>query len=106
MKSGLEYKYSVKTLQLANKVARKRLNPHWNFLADKRWGGRGGEMILQYTCSSWKGRWDEMRPEAIRLRLTLRWVLCAVNARDTVKKWSVLRLNCVWQSLLPLGVMQ
>lgn len=68
--------------------------------------GGWGEMILHYTCFLMGGGIrEEMRSEVTGLRLTLR-VLHAASARDTVKNWSVLRLSCVWQSLLPLGVMQ
>ena len=69
---GLEYKYSAKTLQLANKIAGKKLNPQWNFLAAKRqgWtGGRDDSSIYLFLAGGEIG--EEMRAEATRLRLTL-----------------------------------
>lgn len=66
-------------------------------------GGKDDSSIYLFLMGGEIG--EEMRPEATRLWLTLIRVFRAVNARDTVKKWSVLRLNHVWQSLLPLAVM-
>lgn len=54
----------MKTLQLANKVAEKRLNPQWNFLAAKRLDGWGEEMIFNIPVPP--GREDRERNESRR----------------------------------------
>lgn len=85
---------------------REKTQSSMEFLSSKKTGWMRGRDDSSIYLFLMRGEIrEEMSLKAIRLSLTIICVLLAVNARDTVKKWSVLRLNHVWQSLLSLGVM-